>query len=128
MIIFTLQMTNLKRKLKVYLFSYNAVCLWRTYLQLKDKFGTKVIDYKQIGINTKNARLDSSCELQRLVNSWGYDIVNIADDGNCFFTAVAFQLHQLMTTINKDVPENALHHLKTIGISPEETIPDIAKR
>ncbi len=23
---------------------YNAVCLWRTYLQLKDKFGTKVID------------------------------------------------------------------------------------
>ena len=37
----------------------NAVCLWRTYLQLKNKFGKKVIDYRQIGINTKNPCLDS---------------------------------------------------------------------
>ena len=97
---------------------YNAVCLWRTYLQLKDKFGTKVIDYKQIGINTKSSRLDSSCtyngdelpaddlanELQRLANTWGYDVVNIA--GDSFFTAVAFQFNQFVTTTNENVPEN----------------------
>jgi hypothetical protein len=120
---------------------YNAVCLWRMYLQLKDTFGKKVIDYKQMGINTKNACLDSSCtyndeeghaggldnELQRLANTWGYDVVNIAGDGNCFFTAVAFQLNQIMTTTNaENVPGTALRHLISIGITPEQTVPDIA--
>ena len=108
---------------------------------LKDMFGKKVIDYKQMGINTKNACLDSSCtyndeeghagwldnELQRLANTWGYDVVNIAGDGNCFFTAVAFQLNQIMTTTNaENVPGPALRHLISIGITPEQTVPDIA--
>jgi hypothetical protein len=31
----------------------NAICLWRTYLQLTETFGNKVVDIESIGINAK---------------------------------------------------------------------------
>ena len=53
----------------------------------------------------------------------GLSRIPVAGDGNCFFTAVAFQLHQLMSTT--DVPALVSNSLSSIGITTM-TIPQLA--
>lgn len=47
-----------------------------------------------------------------------------AGDGNCFLTAVAFQLHQLMSTT--DIPALVVNSVSSIGITTNMTIPQLA--
>ena len=73
---------------------HNAICLLSTYMQFVKKFGKKVVDYKEIGINPKVLNnLDSTeMSLHRAAQALGFDILSIPGDGNCFFMSVAFQL------------------------------------
>ena len=58
------------------------------------------------------------------MEGFGLSRVPVAGDGNCFFTAVAFQLHQLMSST--DVPTLVVNSLSSIGITTNITIPQLA--
>jgi len=58
------------------------------------------------------------------LEGFGLSRVPVAGDGNCFFTAVAFQLHQLMSST--DVPTLVVNSLSSIGITTNMTIPQLA--
>ena len=84
---------------------HNAICLWRTYIQLSKTFGKKVVDYETIGINTRNpatglvdftpdketVTLNSVYNpsaqdntLEHIASAWGFQVVDIPGDGNSF--------------------------------------------
>jgi hypothetical protein len=114
----------------------NAICLWRTYLQLTETFGNKVVDIESIGINAKNSLENQPSSLlssihaeennfDQIANAWGFQVVDIPGDGNCFFTAVAFHLQQIVADRGEDfiITRN---YLESIGINSEQSIPTLA--
>mgnify|MGYP002803930454 CR=1 FL=1 len=120
---------------------HNAICLWSTYMQFVKKFGKKIVDYKDIGINPKvllSAATSSSTtvstdnvgstenSLHRVAQTWGFDILDISGDGNCFFTSVAFQLHQLMTDTSQDLSLIVRRHFESIGLYGTQSVPKLA--
>ena len=58
------------------------------------------------------------------LEGFGLSRILVAGDGNCFFTAMAFQLHQLMSTT--DVPDLVGNSLSSIGITTNMSIPQLA--
>ena len=118
-----------------------AICLLSTYMQFVKKIGKKVVDYKEIGINPKvllNAatssrttvntdNLDSTeMSLTRAAQALGFDILNIPEDGNCFFTSVAFQLRQLMTDSCQDLSPIVRCHFEAIGLFGAQSVSELA--
>ena len=125
---------------------HNAICLWRTYIQLSKMFGNKVVDYETIGISNTKSELSvdftpdkeepvplnsapnpnpQDGALEHIASAWGLEVVDIPGDGNCFFTAVAFHLHQLISDTSTE-SSIAQSHLESIGINREQTIPNLA--
>ena len=97
---------------------HNALCLWRIYIPLNKTLGNKVVNYEATGINSMNPMAVShgftadrepeiwnsvsnprpqDDTLEHIATSWGFNFVDIPGDGNCFFTAVAFHFHQLVS-------------------------------
>lgn len=66
----------------------------------------------------------SESTLSGHLQGFGLSLVPIAGDGNCFFTTVAFQLFQLMSTT--DVPTQTLNSLSNMGITTSMTISELA--
>ena len=62
--------------------------------------------------------------LQHIATSWGFNVVDIPGDGNCFFTAVAFHGHQLILDSSTE-SSMVRNHLKSIGITCDQTIPSL---
>ena len=122
---------------------HNAICLWSTYMQFVKKFGKKIVDYKDIGMNPKVLLLSAATSssttavntdnvdstessLHRVAQAWGFDILDIPGDGNCFFTSMAFQLHQLMTDSSQDLSPIVRRHFESIGLYGTQSVPELA--
>lgn len=56
-------------------------------------------------------------EINSVAIQWGFDVVRIMGDGNCFFTSVAFQVSQLLT--RSDLQTHVREHFYSLGILPE---------
>lgn len=123
-----------------------AIAWWATALTLESFLGKRVVDKRKVASLSK-ARLNTStlgskkvvsayngedqagCEkecsqrLQHLAAAWGFSIVEIPKNGDCLFTAVAFQLQQLFSSIEEDSVIKS--HLQQLGISSEESLAEI---
>ncbi len=64
-------------------------------------------------------------EINSVANQWGCKVVEIAGDGNCFFTSVTFQVLQLLD--NPNINANVREHLYSLGISPELSISGVSE-
>ena len=121
--------------------------MWRTYIQLDKTFENKVVDYETIGINGRNSAAvingfiaDKEPEIknyasnhspqddtvENIATSWGFNVLDIPGDGNCFFTAVAFHVHQLISNRSSE-SSMVRNHVESIGITGDQTIPCLAK-
>ena len=85
-------------------------------------FGTKhvtLLTSSAVSLPPEHASHSESiptCHLE----GFGLSRIPVAGDGICFFTAVAFQLHQLMSTT--DVPALVVNRLSSIGITTNMAI------
>ena len=65
---------------------------------------------------------DDRERLGKIASSFGFSILPVTGDGNCFFRAVAFQILQILTS--KSCPENISKNLQVHGIYNEQTNAD----
>ena len=76
-----------------------------------------------------NEKADSSAIkeiLRNTANSLGFTIIPITGDGNCFFTAVAFQVLQILMA--PSCPENLHTHLASIRIKSQHNVKELSGR
>ena len=124
-----------------------AIAWWATALTLENFLGKRVVDKRKVASLSK-ARLNTStlgskkvvsackgedqagCEkeysqrLHHLAAAWGFSIVEIPKNGDCLFTAVAFQLQQLFSVIEEDSVTKS--YLQKLGIRSEQSLAEIA--
>ena len=98
---------KLKRRLHIL---HDSICLWRTQKYLQRTFGEKVVslqslihDSRSVGMQTNDEdtplmsdsmEVDTS-SVETLANAWRFEVVEMEGDGNCFFSAIAFQIKKL---------------------------------
>ena len=64
--------------------------------------------------------------LANLATSFGFTVVQITGDGNCFFRAVAFQLLQILLT--SSCPESLRVHIRSLGFNEQIDVEDLASK
>ena len=67
---------------------------------------------------------DHRNRLNAVVQSWGFQLVNVEGDGNCFFYSVAMSLHHFL----QDNIEDVTIHLGNLGITADSSNEDTAQR
>ena len=91
---------------------HHALAIFKMMLVVKSKWSSKLNNLLKMPFLFQNAKdfmhldtsnSDESCEseqtrLRDVANSFGFDIVQTNGDGNCFFTSVAFQLQQILSS------------------------------
>ncbi len=91
---------------------HHALAIFKMMLLVKSKWSSKLINLLKMPFLFQNAKdfmhLDASnneesfeneqTRLHDVANSFGFDIVQMNGDGNCFFTSVAFQLQQILSS------------------------------
>ena len=91
---------------------HHALAIFKMMLLVKNKWSSKLINLLKMPFLCQNAKdfmhLDASnneelfeneqTRLCDVANSFGFDIVQTNGDGNCFFTSVAFQLQQILSS------------------------------
>jgi hypothetical protein len=91
---------------------HHALAIFKMMLLVKSKWSSKLINLLKMPFLCQNAKdfmhLDASnneesfeneqTRLCDVANSFGFDIVQTNGDGNCFFTSVAFQLQQILSS------------------------------
>ena len=63
--------------------------------------------------------------LANIASSFGFSILPVTGDGNCFFRAVAFQLLQILTS--KSCPQNISENLQAYGINDQTNADELSK-
>jgi hypothetical protein len=133
---------NIKHKNNIPLaIADSALVFYEMYKGLSDKGATRLllksnIPYS-IGLQPKNTfstlkNLHDSCDQQitddtRAVllghlENFGLEGIEVQGDGNCFFTAVAFHLSNLLHSGDNAIIE----HLGQMGVLPSMTVPDLS--
>jgi len=118
---------------------HHALALFKTMLLVKSKWSSKLFNLLKLPFLFENAKniihLDVSTNdkaqeneqsrLREVANSFGFDIVEINGDGNCFFTSVAFQLQQILSS-NECSMEQRLF-LNALGITSDDALDEISR-
>lgn len=89
-------------------------------------FGTKQVKLlmsSAVSLPPEHTSHSESIHIGHL-EGFGLSRIPEAGDGNFFLTAVAFQLHQLMSTT--DIPALVVNSVSSIGITTNMTIPQLA--
>jgi hypothetical protein len=121
-----------------------SLSLFKIILLLKSLWSSKEINlvkipflfqnietYLSSGSSSTMKKTDSSTmndreRLGNIATSFGFTIIPITGDGNCFFRAVAFQLLQFL--LSSSCPENLHIHLQSLGINNEISIKELSQR
>ena len=127
---------KLKRRLHIL---HDSICLWRSQKYLQRTFGEKVVslqslihDSRSVGMQTNDGDtplMSDSMEVdtpsvETLANAWGFEVVEMKGDGNCFFFAIAFQIPKLKEE-NK-MSKFLIDFLGSIGISFDAPVRELA--
>ena len=60
------------------------------------------------------------------LQTFGFEEIEVEGDGNCFFTAVAFQLLNFLNSASENY--SIMQHLGKLGILPSMTVPELSNR
>ncbi len=73
---------------------------------------------------TETSIRDDRERLGEIASSFGFSILPVTGDGNCFFRAVAFQILQILTS--KSCPENISKNLQVHGINEKTNADELS--
>ena len=62
-------------------------------------------------------------EIESVANQWGFEVVQVEGDGNCFFSAVSFQILQML--MRGDLISETKEHFSSLGISPTMEVTEL---
>jgi len=116
-----------------------AKSYYKIYNQLTSKYkSSSIINSRHMHLMNKafflfcNSQTDKAYEPEGLadslassVKSHGFNIVNILPDGNCFFSAVGFQILQILESSSSVSDHPFTNKLKEIGITPQTPLDEI---
>ena len=74
--------------------------------------------------NDKSSKNIEQTRLRDVANSFGFDIVQINGDGNCFFISVAFQLQQILSS--DQCSEKQRLFLNALGITSDVALDELS--
>ena len=94
--------------------------------KLPESIGLGNTPFKQLNSIVSNSvdKVFMNSVLAGHLEAFGLQHVAIAGDGNCFFSAVAFQMSLLLSS--HDTPHSVINHLNAIGIVQSMTVQEIA--
>ena len=127
-----------KRKLNIL---HNSICLWRSANYLQNIFGKKIVQHQSLiqdsrpvktnwGEEEERESVESTREtnpskVQELANAFGFKVLEIEGDGNCFFSAVAAQIQKLLE--NHDVSTSLINYFHMLGIHCDASTKDMVR-
>ena len=118
----------------------HAISIFKIILLLKSLWSTKDVNVLKIPflfqnvetslssgtINPDAQAMNAEERLANLATSFGFTVVQITGDGNCFFRAVAFQLLQILLT--SSCPESLRVHIRSLGFNEQIDVEDLASK
>ena len=118
----------------------HSLSIFKIILLLKSLWSTKDVNILKIPFlfqsietslssETKNPdpqAMNAKERLENLATSFGFTVVQITGDGNCFFRAVAFQLLQILLT--SSCPESLRVHIRSLGFNEQIDVEDLASK